>query len=332
MKDAPIKQEGNTMKIAVVIPCYRETNNILGVINAIPKCVDKIYVVDDACPDGTGEFVRRHTNDSRVRVLINKYNLGVGGAAKEGYKLGLREGFDIFVKIDGDGQMDPLLIHSLVANLINGSADYVKGNRFFNLQGLQSMPWVRIFGNAILSIFNKFSSGYWDIFDPTNGYTAIRKEALVYLPLDKISNSYFFESDMLFRLGLQKAVVHDFPMDAVYADEKSSMNIAKILPEFLYKHSLNTSKRIIINYFIRDLSIASLQLLFGICFLVFGLCYGISNWIEASASDSLTPAGVVMLAALTFLTGFHLIMGFLAFDIANVPSRVIDRQYPIARE
>jgi glycosyltransferase involved in cell wall biosynthesis len=229
--------------------------------------------------------------------------LGVGGAVKTGYKAALKSGADVIVKLDGDGQMDPSLISELVAPIVEGKADYSKGNRFDTLEGLKEMPKIRIFGNAVLSFMAKISTGYWGITDPTNGFTAIHKTSLSGLQLSKISNDFFFESDMLFRLNLLKAVVTDIPMDAKYADEVSNLKISKVVGEFLLKHIRNLGKRIFYNYYLRDMSLASLELPLGLVLFTFGTVFGLTQWLSSAASNVTTPAGTVMLSALPTLMG-----------------------------
>ena len=190
-----------TMRIAVAIPCYKVTRHVLEVIAAIGPEVEAIYAVDDACPEGSGDFIEQHNTDARVRVLRNPENRGVGGAIVTAYKAALADGMDIVVKIDGDGQMDPALLPLFVRPLLQGRADYTKGNRFFRPESMQGMPPVRQFGNAVLSFITKLSCGYWNVMDPTNGYTAVRTCVLAELPLDKLEQRYFFETDMLFRLN-----------------------------------------------------------------------------------------------------------------------------------
>ena len=177
--------------IAVVIPCYKTRKHILGVISKIGAEVFRIYVVDDCCPDNSGEFVLENCKDDRVYVIRNSKNLGVGGAVMVGYKAAIKDDADIIVKVDGDGQMDPSLIPDFVAPIQSGEADYTKGNRFFDLEVIRAMPKVRLFGNAVLSFMTKLSSGYWDLFDPTNGYIAIHVDVARHLPFEKISRRIF---------------------------------------------------------------------------------------------------------------------------------------------
>lgn len=307
------------LRIAVVIPAYRVKKHILSVIGQIGAEVDRIYVIDDKCPEETGKFVQAQVTDPRVSVQFNENNLGVGGAVMAGYRCALADGVDIVIKIDGDEQMDPALVPRVIQPIIEGHADYTKGNRFFNLAQIRKMPALRLFGNAVLSFLNKLSSGYWDIFDPTNGYTAIHTDILRELPLDKISNRYFFESDMLFRLNLQKAVVVDIPMDAKYGDEVSNLKISRVAGEFLLKHVRNFGKRIFYNYYLRDMSLASLELPLGLALFVFGTVFGVTQWMTSASNHVATPAGTVMLSALPTLMGLQLILAFLAFDIGSVP-------------
>ena len=236
------------MKIAVVIPCYKVENHILDVINEIGNTDSNIYVVDDACPNGSGNLVNNQCHDPRVRVLFNEKNLGVGGAVINGYKSAIQDGCDIVVKLDGDGQMNPKLIPLFTSPIEKKAANYTKGNRFFYLDQIKKMPKLRVFGNAILSIMTKFSSGYWNILDPTNGFTAIHRDTLIKLPLEKISKGYFFESDMLFHLNIVSAVVVDIPMEAIYGSEVSNLTIGRIVGEFFMKNIKNFFKRIYFNY------------------------------------------------------------------------------------
>lgn len=312
--------------VAVVIPSYKVTRHILGVIAGIGPEVGRIYVVDDKCPDGSGAFVREHCRDPRVVVLEHAENQGVGGAVMTGYRAAIADGARVMVKIDGDGQMDGGLIPSFVGPILAGEADYTKGNRFFNLERLGAMPPMRLFGNAVLSLITKLSSGYWDLFDPTNGYTAIHADCARYLPFDKISKRYFFESDMLFRLNILGAVVADVPMDAVYGDEVSNLKISKVATEFFGKHLRNFGKRIFYNYYLRNMSVASIELPLGILLTLFGAVYGLSHWISSARTGVETPAGTVMLAALPVIMGVQLILAFLAHDVASVPRRPLHKK------
>jgi glycosyltransferase involved in cell wall biosynthesis len=310
-------------RIAVVIPCYRVSRQVLGVIARIGRECWRIYVVDDACPEGSGDLVEARCSDPRVRVIRHRKNLGVGAAVMSGYRAAVSDGAQVIVKIDGDGQMAPELLPGFVAPILDGQADYCKGNRFYELDHLDRMPLVRKLGNAALSFMAKLSAGYWDIFDPANGFTAIHAAVARRLPFDKISQRYFFETDMLFRLNTIRAVVVDIPMDATYGDETSSLKVSRVFAEFLYKNLRNGAKRVFYNYFLRDFTIASMELVVGLVFLSFGLIYGSVHWISSAREGVATAPGTVMLAALPVLVGVQLLLAFVGYDIASVPKRPI---------
>jgi dolichol-phosphate mannosyltransferase len=311
----------NQPHIWVVIPAYKLTRGVINLIESIPQIVSKIIVIDDACPDKSGNQIEKFCKDSRVSVYYNQENLGVGGAVKKGYRIALENGAGIVIKLDGDGQMDPKEIPKLVAPLLNHEADYTKGNRFYTLNSLKVMPKKRLFGNSILSVMSKFSTGYWNIFDPNNGFTAISRSTLENLELDQISDTYFFESDMLFRLYCNRAVVRDIPMNSIYEDEKSSLSISKVTFEFLFKHLRNSIKRFFYAYILRDASVATIELPLGYILLSFGIGNSIITWLQSSASGVPNNPGTVMLSGLAILTGIQFILAFISYDVSNIPRK-----------
>lgn len=322
---APAPRALKRLTVAVVIPCYKVTRHILSVIASIgPEC-SLIYVVDDKCPDQSGLFVQKECKDERVRVLFREANGGVGAAVITGYRQALADGADVMVKIDGDGQMDPALVERFLAPIETGEADYTKGNRFYYLKSVAGMPKLRILGNAGLSFLTKLSTGYWNIFDPTNGYTAIHRDVLSVMDLEKLSSRYFFETDLLFRLNLAHGVVVDVPMDAKYADEVSNLRISKVFFEFLGKHMRNFTKRIFYNYFLRDMSAASFEFLFGLLLILFGILFSAYHWMHSSSLHVATPTGTVIIGALALLSGLQLLLAFITHDVENQPKRPIQR-------
>jgi dolichol-phosphate mannosyltransferase len=305
--------------VAVVIPCYRVSAQVQDVLARIGPEVTRIFVVDDACPENTGDLVEAQCRDARVSVIRHAQNLGVGGAMVTGYRAALEAGADIVVKIDGDGQMDPALIPRFVSALAQGQADYTKGNRFYDLESLRTMPRVRLLGNAMLSLVNKISSGYWDVMDPTNGYTAIHRTVLSHLPLAKLDHGYFFESDMLLRLYTLRAVVRDVPMAAHYGAETSSLHVGRVLFTFPLQYFRATCKRIFYSYFLRDFNAGTLQLLGAFVIGGAGTLYGAAKWALSIRSGIAATSGEVMIAALPVLVGMQFLLGALQFDIQNVP-------------
>ncbi|HEY2147429.1 MAG TPA: glycosyltransferase family 2 protein, partial [Pirellulales bacterium] len=236
-----------------------------------------------------------------------------------GYRQAIDDGAEIIVKLDGDGQMDPARIRELIAPICDGEADYVNGNRFYHLESLRAMPVARLIGNAGLSFLSKLSTGYWNLFDPTNGFTAIHAAVARRLPLGKLHPRYFFESDILFRLNTLRAVVTEVPMEARYAEEKSSLSLTKAFIQFPIYHTRNYFKRIFYNYFLRGFSVASINLVLGFALLLFGVIFGAMQWIEGALRQTPASPGTVMLAALPVILGTQLMLSFLSFDMSNVP-------------
>lgn len=319
-------------RVAVVIPCYRCADRIEEVVARVGPEVSQVVVVDDACPDGSGKRVEAliaarsngaraadEPRRARVTVLYNEENRGVGGAVLRGMEYARAAGADILVKVDGDGQMAPELAGKFVAPIREGEADYAKGNRFYAYHLARDMPTVRLLGNGLLSFLTKLSSGYWNVFDPTNGYLAIAGEVFDELPHRRLDRRYFFETDLLCQLGLLRAVVTDIPMRATYRGETSGLSPVRVSAPFLFRHAARFLRRVLTSYFLRDFSAGSLYLLVGLPSLLFGLVFGAWQWTTLSAADLEATAGTVMLAALPVILGVVLLLNFLTFDVMMVP-------------
>ncbi|MGH6963324.1 MAG: glycosyltransferase family 2 protein [Phenylobacterium sp.] len=305
----------------LIVPCYKVKAKILDVIAKTPAWIEGIVCVDDACPEGSGDFIEANNKDPRVTVIRLAQNQGVGGATLAGYGEAVARGGQVLVKVDGDDQMDLAYISHLVAPILLGEADYAKGNRFTSISHLTTMPQVRVFGNAALSFAAKLSTGYWNIFDPTNGFTAIEGQVARMIMEKRVSRRFFFETDLLYHLGTLRAVVRDVPMPARYADEVSNLRISAIMGPFALKHLKNFFQRLIGQYFVRDFHAASLELVFGVVFMLFGLGYA-ARYVSTPHAQA-ASAGVVMAAALPVILGAQLLMQALNFDVLNVPTRPI---------
>jgi dolichol-phosphate mannosyltransferase len=308
-------------KISVVIPAFKVKKHIKDVVEGIPVFVDHIIVVDDKCPQESGKYLLDVSDNSRLHVVFNEKNKGVGGAVKAGYEKAEELNTDIAVKMDGDGQMDPSYLEALLAPIIENKADYTKGNRFKDFKALRSMPRRRLFGNSVLSFLLKFSSGYWDIMDPTNGYTAINTSVFKKLNLSKISNRYFFESDMLINLNIYDVVVQDVEIPARYGDEKSSLSIWNVMWKFPPKLLKGFTKRLILKYFVYNFNLASLYTLMGMPMLIWGLFFGIYRWVVSIQTGIENTTGTVMLSVLPLILGFQLILQAISIDINSVPKK-----------
>ncbi|MCX7585425.1 glycosyltransferase family 2 protein [Phenylobacterium sp. 58.2.17] len=309
-------------KVWIVIPCYKVKAHIARVIDAVPEWVEGVVCVDDKCPDGSADFIESTIADPRVVVLRLPQNRGVGGAVMAGYLEAERRGARTVVKVDGDDQMDLAYLPQLVAPILLGEADYTKGNRFTSISHISEMPRIRIFGNAALSFLAKLSTGYWNIFDPTNGYTAIDASLIPRLATRRVAQRFFFETDVLYHLGTLRAVARDIPIPAKYGDEVSNLKITSIIGPFALKHLKNLVKRIIGQYFVRDFNVATLEFLFGLAFLGFGSTYAL-RWFLIRVPGEDASAGVVMAAALPIIVGAQLLLQAMNFDVLNVPNRAI---------
>jgi dolichol-phosphate mannosyltransferase len=310
------------MIITVVIPCYNVSRHIENVIKNLPQEVEWIIAVNDVSKDDTGNvLLKLKENYKKLIVIEHATNQGVGGAMITGYKRSLELDSDITIKIDGDDQMDSSNIPMLIKPLIEGKADYTKGNRFRDFKALKQMPAIRRMGNLGLSFLIKAASGYWNIFDPNNGFIAINRDTLRSLNFEKIYKRYFFESSMLIELYYSNAVITEIPMKARYGDEKSSLSVTRTLFGFPPKLLKAFIRRIILKYFLFDFNIASVYILFGVPFFIFGVIYGILNFIKYASSHVGAPTGTVVIPTLLIILGFQLLLAAVSYDIINYPKR-----------
>lgn len=316
----------NEYSIAAVIPAYRVERTIGAVIATLPAYVRHIIVVNDASPDQTAHAIDLAAqSDPRVLVITHDRNRGVGGAVLSGFRRALELGAQIVVKIDGDGQAPVERLADLVTPLTQGKADVAKGNRFRDFEALRQMPLIRRLGNTMLSFLAKAATGYWRVFDPTNGFVGLRSEVLARMPLDRIEQSYFFEISLLGHLYQQGAVVQDVETPARYGDEISSLSIAKVLLEFPPRLLLMFLRRIVLKYAIYDFSMGSVYLIVGMPLLVFGLVFGAAKWAHYSLLGQPAPTGTVMLATVTVILGVQLLLSAAGVDLQSVPTDPLTR-------
>lgn len=307
-------------RIAAVIPAYRVEREIESVLRGLPSYLKHVIVVDDASPDRTSDLVAALAKRDRRLVLIrHERNQGVGSAMVTGFRKALELEAQIVVKIDGDGQMDISHLPDLLTPLILGKADYAKGNRFRDFAALRQMPWLRRVGNMGLGFLAKAATGYWNLFDPTNGFLAVRAEALAQLPLDQIDHTYYFETSMLANLYLLGAVVQDVPVPARYKGEVSNLLIHRVLFEFPPKLIGTLFRRTLLKNYIYDFSMVSIYLLIGSPLLLFGLIFGSYEWIRYAKLGIPAPTGTVILPTLSVLLGIQLLLSAIESDLRSVP-------------
>ncbi len=306
--------------IAVVIPSYKVEKSIERVVSKIPDFIKFVIIVDDCSPDNLASVVKEKlAHDSRVIYVKNPQNMGVGGATVTGFKKAVSLGAEYVVKMDGDDQMDSKFLPDLLTPLIQDRADFSKGNRFHDFSSLKKMPFVRRMGNLGLSFLTKAATGYWNCFDPTNGYVAVKSSVLRKLKLDELSNRYYFETSLLAALYYEQVRIKDVPMPAIYGDEESNLSVTKVLFEFPPKLLRTYIKRILFKYFIYDFSIASIYLLFGLPMLIFGIFFGGYNWYYYASQNITAPTGTVMISVLNIILGIQFLMQAIQYDINQAP-------------
>lgn len=309
-----------SVPIAIVVPAYQAERTIEAVLAGIPRFVSRIIVVNDGCTDRTAAAVDRAAEgDSRIVRIDHERNRGIGAAMRSGYEAALDAGAGIVVKMDADGQMDPQYLPSLLMPVALGRADYAKGNRFLHPRAIRAMPPVRLLGNAMLSFIAKLSTGYWQLLDPTNGYTAISREALSLIDREHLDERFFFESSMLVELSLVRAVCVDVAMPASYGAQDSHLSVTRSLVEFSVKYLRAFVRRIFLRYFLLDFSPVSLLLALSLPAAIFGVLFGLRSWMHSHLYGVPATAGTVMLAALTTAGGLFGLVQAMVYDILSVP-------------
>lgn len=305
-------------RIAVVVPAYNEARHVGEVLGTLPAYVDAIIAVDDCSTDDTLAVIES-SGDARVLALRTEGNQGVGGATLAGYAKALEISCDVVVKMDGDGQMSPEHLHLLLDALVEQDYDYAKGNRFLAGESLALMPRHRLFGNVVLTFVNKLASGYWHVFDPQNGYTAIRSDMLRRLDLRAIHRRYFFENDMLIALNFHNARVRDVAIPALYGEERSDLNPFKVGVTFPLLFVPRLWRRVYQKYVLRDFSPIALFLFAGLLLFAWGVVFGLYHWAKSVWTGHAAPTGTIMLAVLPLVLGFQLILEAVALDIRETP-------------
>lgn len=306
--------------VAAVVPAYNVARELPDVLRAMPALFTTVIVVDDASADDTAAVAERYAQiDPRIVVVRHDENRGVGGAMVSGFRHALEAGADVIVKIDGDGQMPLWLVPQFVQPLIDGTADYTKGNRFRDFQAIRTMPPARRIGNVVLSFLTKAATGYWHCFDPNNGFLGIRADVLSQLPLDKIDRSYFFETSMLSHLYVIGAVVKEIPMPARYAGETSSLSISRVVVQFPGRLVWSLLRRLVLKNFVYDFNLESFHLATGLPLLFAGLGYGGYHWWWYTSRNLAAPVGTVVLSALLITLGTQLLISAVNLDLQAIP-------------
>ena len=306
----------NNEKIAVIIPCYKVSKHIKNVVLSIPKFVDNIIIIDDKCPENSGD-ISSELNSEKLIILYHDKNKGVGAATITGYKKAKEIGCNILVKVDGDEQMDTSKIHELIEPILTKRAGYTKGNRFHDFKALKKMPKTRLLGNSFLSFFVKGASGYWNIMDPTNGFTAISSQTISQIDINALDKRYFFEIDILILLNISNIKIVDLPISAIYNNETSNLSVRHSILTFPFKIVKGLFYRLFFKYYIYNFNMASIYLLLGIPLVMFGVLFGIYRWSMAIIYNVENTAGTIMLVALPIILGVQFLLQAIQIDIRD---------------
>ncbi|WP_026968932.1 glycosyltransferase family 2 protein [Algoriphagus terrigena] len=308
-------------KSCIIIPYYKSGSLLIDVLDKVPEVIHYVIIVDDCSPIPLPEITSEKYRFELI-VLKHSQNRGVGGAMKTGFQKALEnKEIKFFFKVDSDDQMDLTQIPRMKKQLMENGADFVKGNRLYDIDIIKRMPVVRRMGNLLLSFITKFCTGYWNVQDPTNGFFGIKRRTLSKLKLRNLHDSYFFETSLLGELFLNGAYIKSIRMPPIYKTEVSNMNVALVPFEFLPKLFRILIKRISYKYFLFELNIGSIYLLGSGVFFVFGTIFGIYHYQKNFDMGITTPAGTVIIFALCILVSFNLFLSWLDFDTKNSPKR-----------
>jgi len=301
-------------RVAVVVPAYDEEALVVETLRGIPELVDKIYVVDDASSDATGERAQE-AGDPRVEVIRHDRNRGVGAAIVTGYERALEDGIDVTCVMAGDNQMDPQELHGLVEPVARGEVEYAKANRLVSGEAWKVIPRTRYLGNAVLSLLTKIASGYWHVADSQAGYTAISRDMLERLDLERLYPRYGFPNDLLVHLNVENARVRDVPSRPIYnVGEQSGIRLRSVVPRISWLIFKAFWWRLGQKYVIRDFHPLVFFYVFGVLMATAGFVLGVIEVVLRLFGNQITAATIVLVAVL-FIAGLQLTLFAMWFDM-----------------
>jgi glycosyltransferase involved in cell wall biosynthesis len=303
-------------RVAAVVPAHDEERLIAETLRGIPDLVDRIYVVDDASGDATAARASE-VGDERVEIIRHERNSGVGAAIVSGYKRAREDGIDVTCVIAADNQMDPIELPDLVGPVARGEVEYAKANRLVSGEAWEVIPRTRYLGNAVLSLLTKIASGYWHVADSQAGYTAISRDALARLDLDRVYPGYGFPNDLLVHLNVQNARVRDVPSRPIYGvGERSGIRLRRVIPRISWLLFKGFWWRMGQKYVIRDFHPLVLFYFLGITLFGLGVASGITYTVLRVLGNPI-PAATAVLVALLVISGLQLLLFAMWFDMES---------------
>ena len=301
-------------RVAVVVPAYDEEALVVETLRGIPDLVDKVYVVDDASSDATGDRAKE-AGDPRVEVIRHERNRGVGAAIVTGYKRALEDDIDVTCVMAGDNQMDPEELQGLVEPVARGEVEYAKANRLVSGEAWKVIPRTRYLGNAVLSLLTKIASGYWHVADSQAGYTAISRGVLERLDLDRLYPRYGFPNDLLVHLNVENARVRDVPSRPIYnVGEQSGIRLRSVVPRISWLLFKAFWWRMGQKFVIRDFHPLVFFYVFGVLMATAGFVLGVIEVVLRAFGNQITAATIVLVAVL-FIAGLQLTLFAMWFDM-----------------
>jgi glycosyltransferase involved in cell wall biosynthesis len=304
-------------RVGVVVPAYNEETQIGRVLETMPDFVDRVVVVDDCSRDAT----LRRLDDWRARmggrlvVVKHEQRCGVGAAIASGYAVARQDDLDAVAVMAGDGQMDPADLPAVLDPVVEGRADYSKGNRLFSGEAWRRTPHQRYLGNAFLSLLTKVASGYWHVADSQSGYTAIGRDALARLDLERIYPTYGYPNDILIKLNVNAARVADVPIRAVYGiGERSKMRVWRTSPRIAWLLFKRFIWRLGARYVVRDFHPLVFFYILGAILVALGVALGALETYLKLTTGNIALATIVLVALLV-ISGMQLLLFAMWFDM-----------------
>lgn len=216
----------NGKKIVVVLPAYNAAKTLETTYREIPlDVVDDVLLVDDASRDDTPEVARK----LGIKTIVHERNLGYGGNQKTCYRAALALGADIVVMLHPDYQYTPPLLPAMAAMIAYGEFDVVLASRILGTGALKGgMPLYKYISNRFLTFVENILLGQ-KLSEYHTGYRAFSRKVLETLPLDRNSDDFVFDNQMLAQIAWCGFRIGEISCPTKYFPEASSINFRRSL-------------------------------------------------------------------------------------------------------